>query len=170
MIRFLFSVMFVLAMCVPAVGQDKDSGPNPFLITELPAAVTPVSTTSESAVPDSTGSVPAEYQDEVAEATSSFHSQVITIARKMVRDHKLKRTELISLRVAMLSPAFRAHAETLAVVQISASGVESISAPIGDNGQIDRATIDWDALGSFLEKLIPLIIMLLNAFGGTSAG
>jgi hypothetical protein len=100
-------------------------------------------------------------QIEVKEATTSFHRALIQAATKAVRDGKMRRADLIRLRVAMLSPAFRQQAEDLAVIQMSASGSDNV--PIGDDGRVDRAKIDWEALAAFLEKLIPLILMLIDA-------
>lgn len=100
-------------------------------------------------------------QIEVKEATTSFHRAVIQAATKAVRDGKMRRADLIRLRVAMLSPSFREHAENLAVVQMSASGSDNV--PLGDDGRIDRSRIDWEALAAFLEKLLPLILMLIDA-------
>ena len=99
----------------------------------------------------------------VETSTDRFHRALIQAAVKQVRDGKMKRGELIRLRVAMLSPAFRAQAEDLAVIQMSASGSDAV--PMTPDGAVDRASIDWDALLAFLEKLIPLILKLISAFG-----
>jgi len=143
MIRILFSLMIVGAFCLPASGQ---------IYTDNVAALTATGTVST--------------VQEVAEAETSFHRQVILTGRKMAQAGTLKRVDLVKLRVAMLSPAFRQHAENLAVVQMSASGIEAAEAPIGPDGKIDRANIDWEGLAAFIEKLIPLILMLIEAFGG----
>lgn len=95
------------------------------------------------------------------EASESFHRAVIAAGAKAVRDGQMRRADLIRLRVAMLSPSFRQQAEDLAVIQMSASGSDNV--PIGDDGRVDRAKIDWEALAAFLEKLIPLILMLIDA-------
>lgn len=108
--------------------------------------------------------VPAERVIEVREAEGKFHRAVIQNAVKMTREGKLKRTELVRLRVAMLSPAFRQQVEDLAVVQMTASGLDEEFAPLSETGAVDRAAIDWDALFAFIEKLIPLILKLIDAF------
>lgn len=95
-----------------------------------------------------------------------FHRGVIKAAQSLVKKGEIRRIDLIRLRVAMISPAFREHAKDLAIVQICASGVESDMVPMGADGQIDEAAIDWEGLTAFMEKLIPLIIMLIKAFGG----
>lgn len=102
---------------------------------------------------------------EVAEAgDDKFHRSVIQAAAKLVREGTLKRRDLIKLRVAMLSPAFREHAKELAIVQISASGSDAV--PMSEDGTVDEVAIDWTGLSAFLEKLVPLILMLIKAFGG----
>lgn len=96
-------------------------------------------------------------------ASDNFHRSVIKAASKAVRDGKLKRVDLVRLRVAMLSPAFRERALDLAVIQMSASGADGLE--LDENGLIDRASIDWEAFAAFLEKLLPLILQLIQAFG-----
>lgn len=100
---------------------------------------------------------------EVAEAgDNKFHRAVIKAAIKLVDEKKMRRVELIRLRVAMMSPAFRQQAEDLAIIQMSASGEGDD--PRDESGRIDRAAIDWDAIIAFIEKLIPLIMRLIDAF------
>ena len=59
---------------------------------------------------------------------------------------------------ATLSPAFLEQAETLAKIQMAASGEE---VPIGEDGKIEIR--DWEEFGAFLEKLITLILKLIDA-------
>lgn len=99
-------------------------------------------------------------------AGDNFHRVVIETAVKQVKAGTMKRRELLKLRVAMLSPAFREAAEDLAVTQMAASGSDAI--PLTPDGAIDRASIDWDAIIAFIEKLIPLIMRLMEIFGGTA--
>jgi hypothetical protein len=65
----------------------------------------------------------------------------------------------------MLSPAFRAHAEELAVTQMYFSGDDGV--PMTD-GIVDRAAIDWDGLLAFLEALVPILLRLLEIIGSAS--
>lgn len=94
----------------------------------------------------------------VAEAAAgdSFHKNVIRAAIKSQKAGKLSRKDLLKLRVAMLSPAFRVHARDLSEVQMYSSG---------DSAKIPRVDgkIDWDKLFDFIDKLIPLIIQLIDA-------
>lgn len=100
---------------------------------------------------------------EVREAQTAFHRTVVQAAIKAAKAGEIKRVDVVRLRVAMMSPAFRQHAEDLAVMQMSASG--SDNTPIGADGKVDRASIDWEKLLAFLEKLLPLILQLIDAFG-----
>ena len=95
---------------------------------------------------------------------SDFHAAVIEASRKLVQSGELSRRDSLKLRVAMLSPAFRKHAEDLAVVQMFYSGDDGV--PMTETGHVDRAAIDWESLISFIERLIPLIMQLLDLFGG----
>jgi len=48
---------------------------------------------------------------------------------------------------------------------MSASG-EDGPFEVDENGEIRRETIDWNGLATFLEKLVPLVLALIKAFGG----
>ena len=52
---------------------------------------------------------------------------------------------------------------------MAASGQESKAVPLNGDGRIIVAQIDWDALISFIERLIPLIAKLLEIFAGQMA-
>lgn len=67
----------------------------------------------------------------------------------------------------MLSPSMRARAEDLVVMDLAASGIEGVYT-LDASGKIDRASIDWDQLLSFLEKLIPIILDLIKLFADDS--
>ena len=143
--RFLLALIFAVAVgcnCQPADCQTTE------LNAELDVARAAV----------------VSHDGEVMEAETGFHRALIVAGRNRVKSGEMKRGELIRLRVAMLSPAFRDAAEDLAVIQMAASGSDNV--PLDAEGQIDRAQIDWDAIIAFLEKLIPLIIKLIGIFGG----
>ena len=40
--------------------------------------------------------------------------------------------------------------------------------PRTETGAVDRAAIDWDSLIGFLERLLPLLLQLLDMFGTTT--
>jgi hypothetical protein len=104
-------------------------------------------------------SFPKQSEDiEVKEAKAgdTFHRNVIRAAVKAQRNGEITRKQLIRLRVAMISPAFREQAKEMATIQMSASGNSDKIPRIGEN-------IDWDQLLSFIEKLIPLILQLIDA-------
>lgn len=108
----------------------------------------------------------ADMVDAPVEASNGLHRSVIKAAVKMQKEGKLSRLDLIRLRVAMLSPSFRDRVEDLAVVQILSSPVDEVPFDVSEDGSVDRASIDWDKLMSFLERLVPLILILIKAFGG----
>ena len=93
-----------------------------------------------------------------------FHREVIKAAVGAQRAGKITRIELMKLRVAMLAPAFRERAEELALIQVSSSG-EELPFKFNEDGSIDKASINWEGLAAFLERLVPIILMLLKAFG-----
>lgn len=94
-------------------------------------------------------------------AETPFARSVAKAARKMRRDGKITRLQQLRLRVAMLSPAFRQHAEELAVTQMAFSGSD---VPTTDDGRIDAASINWDGLLDFIERLIPLLMRMMEIF------
>lgn len=101
---------------------------------------------------------PVKQDVEVIEASAGdkFHRQVVRAAIKARKSGKINFRELTRIRVAMIAPAFREQAKDLARIQMLSSG-ESDSIPrIGEN-------IDWDELFAFIEKLIPLILKLIDA-------
>ena len=94
---------------------------------------------------------------------SEFSSAVIQAAVSAQKKGQIKRLELLQIRLAMLSPSVRARAEDLVVMDLAASGIEGVYT-LGADGKIDRASIDWDQLLSFIEKLIPIILDLIKLF------
>ena len=102
-------------------------------------------------------------QEQIARQTRTerFGVSIMKAARQLVRKGEMKRRDFVRLKVALLSPAFRDRAEDLAVIQMSSHGAEGLE--MGENGRINRAAIDWDALLAFLEKFIPLLLQLINA-------
>ncbi len=98
------------------------------------------------------------------ESKDSFHREMIRAAGKLRVKGELTRGQVIRLRVAMLSPAFRQRAKELAVTQMVFSGSDE-PIPMNADGTIDETQIDWDKLADFLERLIPIVLQLLTIFG-----
>jgi hypothetical protein len=105
-----------------------------------------------------------ELSEAEIESGTKFSRSLVKAAIKAQREGKLKRTDVLRLRVAMLSPAFRQQAEELCMIQIAASGEDS-PFEYADDGTIIRTAIDWEGLAAFLERVVPLILTLLKAFG-----
>jgi hypothetical protein len=103
----------------------------------------------------------AVAQSPVVEEVSNnkFRSALLKAAQEAAKKGELKRIDVVRLRVATLSPAFLERAEMLAKVQMSASG-EDI--PVGEDGRIEIR--NWEEFLTFLEKLLVLIIKLIDAF------
>ena len=94
-----------------------------------------------------------------------FRRALIRAMRQRVKNGDMTRRDAVKLRVALVSPAFREHCETLAITQMVFSGVESDALPFDQNGKLNRADINWEGLAAFLERLLPLLLELLNMFG-----
>ena len=106
-------------------------------------------------------------QSPVVEEVSNnkFRSALLKAAQEAAKKGELKRIDVVRLRVATLSPAFLERAEMLAKVQMSASG-EDI--PVGEDGRIEVR--DWGAFLDFLERLLPLLLKLLDLFAFNAGG
>lgn len=105
---------------------------------------------------------PVEAKQEMA---GSFRREFLQATRSAARKGDITRAEAIKLRVASFSPAFLEEAKRLCVVQIAFSGEDSPHVPVKDDGAIDVDGIDWEGLAAFLERILPLILQLLAAFG-----
>lgn len=113
-------------------------------------------------------SLAARRAAEAAERTAAtadrdtFRQAVLKAARTARNRGTISRRDFLRLRVAMFSPAFRQHAQDLAVIQMAFSGDD---VPETDDGQINQTAIDWEGLATFLERLLPLLLQLLDALG-----
>ena len=106
--------------------------------------------------------------DVVQEVSANpFRRALLKAAQTAAAKKEISRAQVIQLRVATLSPAFLAQAERLAVVQMSFSGEE---VPTDADGKIEVGKIDWDALLAFIEKLLPLILKLIDIFAFNGGG
>lgn len=101
----------------------------------------------------------------IEKSRSEISVELVKAATALQKKGEITRLQLVRIKVAMLSPSFRAKVEDLAVVQMAASG-EDGPFSVDDNGEIVRETIDWAGLAAFLEKLVPLVLALIKAFGG----
>jgi hypothetical protein len=107
-------------------------------------------------------------QDVVQEVSENkFRRALLKAAQTAAANKEISRVQVIQLRVASLSPAFLAQAERLAVVQMAFSGEE---VPTDADGKIEVSRIDWEGLAAFLERIIPLILKLIDLFAFNSGG
>ena len=94
-------------------------------------------------------------------SNNKFRAALLKAAQEAAKKGELRRVDVIRLRVATLSPAFVEQAQELAVIQMAFSGEE---VPTDADGKIEVSRIDWEGLASFLERLIPLILKLIDIF------
>jgi len=92
----------------------------------------------------------------------SFRQSLLSAAIQAANKNEIKRVDVLRLRVALMSPAFRQRAEDLALTQMYFHAGELA---IGSDGTIDRVSVDWSRTIEFLAKLIPLILELLKVIG-----
>jgi hypothetical protein len=145
----MFTLLLAAALAIPQEGQVFDKHTK-FLEAQGTLANVPIT---------------APTQDETR-GSEGFRRALMKGARNLRKRGEISRAQMVRLRVAMLSPAFRKYAEELAVIQIAFSGEESDAVPVDEMGNVIPAAIDWDAIIAFIEKLIPLILMLIEIFSG----
>lgn len=100
-------------------------------------------------------------QSEVAR--DAFHQAVLAAIPAAREAGLITRAEGVRIRVAMISPAFRARAQELAVVQMVFS--ESENVPMNPDGTVNQAAINWGGLTEFIKVLLPLLLELLIGLG-----
>jgi len=96
-------------------------------------------------------------------ADRSFQRNVIKAAQEAARKGDISRIDALKLRIAFLSPAFRQHAEDLAVLQMYFYDASAL--PLSADGVIERGNIDWSKLMDYLIKLLPLFLEILRLIG-----
>ena len=98
---------------------------------------------------------------------NKFRRALLKAAQTAAAKKEISRIQVIQLRVATLSPAFMVQAQRLAVVQMAFSGED---VPTDADGKIEVSRIDWEGLAAFLERIIPLILKLLDLFAFNGGG
>lgn len=149
---FLSLFVVVVLFCVPLLGQY----PSGQIIQQPAPIVQPVQQPVEQATPK-----------EVAKSVtnSGFRIAVFKAIRTARKNGIINRREASRLRVAMFSPAALNKAEDLAVFQLAFyDGEDAPDLKLDTSGKIDRTAIDWNGFAGFLERLLPLILAMLDAF------
>jgi hypothetical protein len=126
----------------------------PQLVKALPAKTTIVKPLEFEQTPTTP---PVEVRD-------AFRSGILKAVIAARKAGEIRAVDAVKIRMAMISPSFQKRVEDLAVVQMAASGEEG-PFEVSETGEIIRETINWEGLAAFLQKLIPLILQLLIAFG-----
>lgn len=115
---------------------------------------------------------PVRSSAAAAEAdVSDFRTAIFRAVREARKNRSITARDAMRIRVALFSPSFRQHAEDLAITQMAffdGEGVPELTREV--SGKVDRTAINWDGLASFLERLLPLLMELLNAFAVIEIG
>jgi hypothetical protein len=93
-----------------------------------------------------------------------FHGGLVKAIRSAQKKGTITRRQALRLRVSLLAPSFRAEAKRLALVQMIFSE-DGDQLPRTADGRVDETAINWDGLIMFLEKLLPILLQLLEIFG-----
>lgn len=70
--------------------------------------------------------------------------------------------ELRAIRLACMSPRMLSKIEDLIVEKAQTSGAYTFA--LKANGEVDKAAIDWEAIGDFILKIAPIIFKLIELF------
>lgn len=103
-------------------------------------------------------------------ARSPFNIVMNRAIAKQARAGTITRRQGMRLRIAMLSPAFEREARDLIVTQMY-YGVDEASAPflpLDADGKVEVGRIDWEAIAAFIERMIPVLLQLLEIFGSVA--
>ena len=110
---------------------------------------------------------PVKQEVEISEAkgTAGFRKTIIQASKKAFSDGEITRKQLLKIRLGTLSPAVLEKIEDVAIMQMAASG-EDLSGivEVNSDGKINRASIDWNNLIDFVERLIPIILQIIQIF------
>lgn len=121
-----------------------------------------------SAQPDTSHVIPPRTQADFSPiemgSDKFWRTQVKAIAAAR-RAGKISAADALKLRTALFSPAFRDQCKQLCVTQMVFSGESDEFIPRTETGAVDVAKINWEGLAEFLERMVPLILQILQAFG-----
>lgn len=70
--------------------------------------------------------------------------------------------ELRAIKLACMSPRMLSKIEDLIIEKAQNSGAYTFA--LKANGEVDKAAIDWEAIGDFILKIAPLIFKLIELF------
>jgi len=101
-------------------------------------------------------------QEMVVPKRDAFYAAMIKAIKAKRQKGEMSARQALRLRVALISPAFRAKAEDLAVTQMAFSEQGEDYLKRTAEGKVDRASIDWEGVTLFLEKLMPFLLQLLE--------
>lgn len=113
-------------------------------------------------------SLAQEVEEMQVPKATAFQSSLGKAIRQARKKKAMSVGQSIKLRVALLSPSFRKQAEELAVTQMAFSEMSG-ELPRTESGKVDRSKIDWNGFADFLERLLPILLQLIDMFAVNSA-
>ena len=155
----LASSLFVLALCATSTAQLEKTVVTKAQSTKqvleefkTSLADTPITPQEET----DNDVVETNYLNQVG-AKAPFHRALMRRAYRMKRRGKLTGEQLSILRDALNSPNARASIERTIRMEMA------FSAQADQIPRTNEGRIQWDKLGDFFERIIPLIITLIEA-------
>jgi hypothetical protein len=87
---------------------------------------------------------------------------ILEAAQKAFDQKQIDQSQLRSIRLASMMPRMLAKMESLIAEK---AYVEGYAIPMGSDGEPSVKAIDWNSLADFIERIIPLILKLIDLFG-----
>ncbi len=87
---------------------------------------------------------------------------ILEAANKAHSESTISSDELRAIRLACKSPRMLATIEDMIIEKAINSGAYSFT--LKANGEVDKAAIDWEAIGDFILKIAPIIFKLIELF------
>lgn len=87
---------------------------------------------------------------------------ILEAANRAHADCTINSDELKAIRLACMSPRMLAKIEDLIIEKAQNSGAYTFA--LKANGEVDKAAIDWEAIGDFILKIAPIIFKLIELF------
>jgi len=87
---------------------------------------------------------------------------ILDAANKAHSESTISSDELRAIRLACKSPRMLATIEDMIIEKAINSGAYSFA--LKANGEVDKAAIDWEAIGDFILKIAPVIFKLIELF------
>jgi len=155
-VRALLGVQQVQSSYVQSAFQVGSYDSDGLLITSIgPVEETPVVSSGEVVSSSEVSALGIRKRKASREA-------ILEAANKAHDACTINSDELRAIRLACMSPRMLSKIEDLVIEKAQTSGAYTFA--LKANGEVDKAAIDWEAIGDFILKIAPIIFKLIELF------